>query len=84
MDNNTIKNNQNKNNENFKITGDWATQSKQLKEQYKQLTDADLKFEQGKESDLISRLETKLGKKREEVIDIIKKSQTKEVETTIK
>jgi hypothetical protein len=61
--------------ENFKITGDWTVQSKQLKEKYSQLTDADLKFEPGKENDLLKRVETRLNKKREEVINIIKKGQ---------
>lgn len=59
--------------ENFKITGDWAAQSKILKEKFSQLTDADLKFEPGKEPELLTRIETKLNKKREEVINIINK-----------
>ncbi|MGL5892202.1 MAG: hypothetical protein ACRC3B_20075 [Bacteroidia bacterium] len=60
----------------FKITGDWAVQSKQLKEQFSQLTDADLTFEAGKEHDLLKKIETRLNKKRDEVINIIKKTQT--------
>jgi hypothetical protein len=66
---------QNKENESFKITGDWAVQSKQLKEKFSQLTDSDLKFEIGKENDLLGRVETRLNKKREEVISIIKNGQ---------
>ena len=66
---------QRKNGETFKITGNWEAQSKQLKEKFSQLTDADLKFEIGKENELLSRMETKLNKKREEVIDIINKGQ---------
>lgn len=65
---------QNKNTE-FKMTGDWAAQSKILKEKFAQLTDIDLKFEAGKENELLTRLETKLHKKRDEVINIIKKGQ---------
>lgn len=61
--------------ENFKITGDWTAQSKTLKEKFAQLTDADLKFEPGKEQELLSRVETRLNKKRDEVINIIKKGQ---------
>lgn len=61
--------------ETFKVTGDWNTQSKQLKEKFSQLTDADLRFETGHENDLLSRIETRLNKKREEVINIIKKGQ---------
>lgn len=66
---------QGKENETFKMTGDWDTQSKQLKEKYSQLTDADLKFEPGKEKDLIDRVQTRLNKKRDEVINIIRKGQ---------
>ena len=69
----------NKNNETFKITGNWDVQSKQLKEKFSQLTDADLKFETGKENELLSRVETRLNKKRDEVINIIKKTQTESV-----
>lgn len=72
--------NSNKNTgEAFKITGDWATQSKQLKSKFSQLTDADLKFETGKESDLLKRVETRLNKNREEVIKIIKSGQLRVV-----
>lgn len=70
---------QSKNGDTFKITGDWTTQSKQLKEKYSQLTDADLKFETGKEEELLSRVETRLNKKREEVINILRKVQPERV-----
>ncbi len=63
--------------EQFKISGNWENQAKDLKQKYSQLTDNDLKFEQGKENDLIKRLETRLNKKREEVINIIRKSEPK-------
>lgn len=59
----------------FKITGDWKEQAKQLKAKFAQLTDADLKFEAGKENELLKRLEQRLNKNREEVINIIKKVQ---------
>jgi len=57
----------------FKITGDWTAQSKTLKANYPQLTDADLKLESGKDLELLTRVETRLHKKRDEVINIIKK-----------
>lgn len=57
----------------FKITGNWAAQSEKLKQKFSQLTDADLKFETGKEGDMLSRVEKKLNKKREEVENIIRK-----------
>ncbi len=60
----------------FKITGNWSTQAKALKEKYSQLTDSDLKFEAGKESDLIKRIETRLNKKHDEVVNILKKAVT--------
>lgn len=63
----------------FKITGNWDKQSQVLKQKFPQLTDQDLKFESGKEEDLLQRVETKLHKKREEVVNIIKKSQPEKV-----
>jgi uncharacterized protein YjbJ (UPF0337 family) len=60
--------------EQFKITGDWKVQSKNLKEKFSQLTDEDLKFEAGKENELLTRVEARLGKKREEVIELVKKA----------
>jgi hypothetical protein len=61
------------------MTGDWKEQSKQLKTKYSALTDADLKYEAGKESDLLKRVETRLNKNREEVVKIIKNVQTVKV-----
>lgn len=58
----------------FKITN-WDESSKKLKEQFSQLTDADLKFETGKENELLNRIETRINKKRSEVIDMINKHQ---------
>lgn len=60
--------------EGFKITN-WDESSKKLKEQFSQLTDADLKFETGKENDLLNRIENRINKRRSEVIDIINKTQ---------
>ncbi len=74
-----IETTQKKTEENFKITGDWAVQLKQLKEKYPQLTDDDLKFEPKKENDLISILQTLLVKNRQEVIDVIKHGQLEKV-----
>lgn len=59
----------------FKMTGDWKEQSRKLKFRYAFLTDEDLKFEPGKENDLLKRIETRLDKKRDEVIKIIKRVQ---------
>ena len=74
-----MENSQNKTTEAFKITGNWANQSKELIGKFSQLTDEDLKFETGKENELLKRVETRLNKNREEVINIIKKGQPKTV-----
>ncbi len=74
-----MENSNKKTTESFKIIGNWETQSKVLKSKFLQLTDADLKFETGKENDLLKRIETRLNKKREEVINIIKKGQPKAI-----
>ena len=65
-----------KSTETFKIGPNWGNQSTQLKAQFSTLSESDLKFETGKESELLGRLQAKLGKNREEVIDIIKKIET--------
>jgi len=65
----------NKSAEVFKISGDWKRQADNLKEKFPRLTDSDLKFESGREDDLLERVEARLHKKREEIINIIKKGQ---------
>lgn len=71
---------QNKNSDQaFKITGNWGEQSKELKSKFSQLTDSDLKVEAGKENEMLKRVETRLNKNREEVVNIIKKGQPKSV-----
>lgn len=61
--------------EGFKITGNWEKRTKQLKHKFSQLTDADLKYETGKDEELLKRLGTRLNKGREEVINIIRKEE---------
>lgn len=68
-----------KSSEHFKITGNWEAKSKKLKAKYPQLTDADLKFEPGKESELLSRMESRLKKTREEVISAIRSAELEKV-----
>jgi hypothetical protein len=58
----------------FAITGNWANQSKVLREKFSKLTEADLKFEPGSEEHLLKRIGTRIGRKREQVISIIKNS----------
>ena len=59
----------------FKMTGNWTNQSLLLQDKFAQLTDADLRFEEGKEEELLERIEARIHKKRDEVINIIKKGQ---------
>lgn len=63
----------------FKITGNWESQSKQLKTKYPQLTESDLKLESGKDSELLTRIESRLHKKREEVIEILNNMKSEKV-----
>ena len=64
-----------KDREHFKITGDWNKQSKRLKVKFPKLTDSDLKFETGKENELLTRIKSRLGKKHPEVMNILKNQQ---------
>lgn len=61
--------------QNYQMTGDWGRQSSLLQEKFPELTDDDLEFEEGKEDELIRRLEVRLNKKHDEVVNIIKKGQ---------
>lgn len=72
---------QNNNQETFKINGDWTAQSKELKTKYNLLTDSDLHFEAGKDTEMLGRIQNRLGKSREETIGIIRTAE-KQVTTT--
>ncbi len=61
----------------FKIKGDWNKQSNGLKINYPNLTNEDVKYEEGKEKDLFERIETRLSKNRNEVIGILIANQEK-------
>ena len=63
----------------FKITGNWYILSKLLKVQFSQLTKEDLAFEAGKENELLYRIATRLNKKQEDVIGIIKENLPKNI-----
>jgi uncharacterized protein YjbJ (UPF0337 family) len=53
------------------IKGNWNIIKGKIKEQYGNLTDNDLAYIEGKSEELIGRLQSKLGKSREKVIEII-------------
>lgn len=54
-----------------KIRGNWKQLKGKLKIKYGQLTDDDLAYQEGKEEQLIGRLQKKLGKTKEEIKEII-------------
>jgi len=55
------------------IKGNWNVIKGKLKQQYGDITDDDLTFAEGKEDELWGRLQKKIGKTKEEIIDEIKK-----------
>ncbi|MEZ2445200.1 CsbD family protein [Chitinophaga sp. RCC_12] len=56
----------------LQIKGKWNEIKGTLKQQYADLTDDDLLYEEGQEDKLIGKLQQKLGKSRDEVIDLLK------------
>jgi uncharacterized protein YjbJ (UPF0337 family) len=53
------------------LKGRWNEVKGKLKQKYGELTDDDLVFAEGKEEELLGRLQQKLGKKKEEIRQII-------------
>jgi uncharacterized protein YjbJ (UPF0337 family) len=51
----------------LQIKGSWNEIKGKLKQKYAQLTDDDLTFAEGKEEELLGRLQQRLGKSKEEV-----------------
>ena len=49
------------------IKGNWNEIKGKLKQKYAQLTDDDLTFAEGKEEELMGRLQQRIGKKKEEI-----------------
>jgi len=49
------------------LKGNWNEAKGKLKQKYSELTDDDLTFAEGKEDELIGRLQKKLGKTKDEV-----------------
>ena len=68
-----------KQNPTFTIKENWEINSKELKKKYPKLTDSDLKFETGKEAELLQSVQARLGKTRKEVINIINEVQPEKV-----
>jgi uncharacterized protein YjbJ (UPF0337 family) len=52
---------------NLQIKGSWNAVKGKLKQKYGQLTDDDLAFAEGKEDELLGRLQQKVGKSKEDL-----------------
>jgi uncharacterized protein YjbJ (UPF0337 family) len=52
---------------NLQLRGSWNEIKGKLKQKYGQLTDQDLTFAEGKEDELLGRLQKRLGKTKEEL-----------------
>lgn len=53
------------------LKGQWNVIKGKLKQQYADLTDDDLVYEEGQEDELLGRLQKKLGKSKEEARDYL-------------
>ena len=52
----------------MELKGNWNEWKGKLKQQYGQLTEDDLKYEEGKDDEFLGRLQTKLGKTKDDVV----------------
>lgn len=50
-----------------KIKGNWNEMKGKLKEEYAELTEDDLMYQEGQEDQLLGRIQQKIGKSKEEV-----------------
>jgi uncharacterized protein YjbJ (UPF0337 family) len=57
----------------LKLKGSWNELKGKMKQQYGELTDDDLAYEDGKDDELLGRIQQRLGKTKEQVIDWIQK-----------
>ena len=55
------------------LKGNWNEVKGKLKQKYGQLSDDDLTYVEGKEDELLGRLQQKTGKKKEELVEEINK-----------
>jgi uncharacterized protein YjbJ (UPF0337 family) len=53
------------------VQGNWIAQKDKLKKKFGTLTDEDLAFEEGKKDEMLVRVQTKIGKSKEELQAII-------------
>jgi uncharacterized protein YjbJ (UPF0337 family) len=55
----------------FPVKGNWSEQKSKLKAKFPTLTDADLQYENGKKDEMLTNVQTKLGKTKEELDTIM-------------
>jgi uncharacterized protein YjbJ (UPF0337 family) len=60
------------------LKGHWNEFKGKIKQKYADLTDDDLKWEEGKEDEMIGRLQAKLGKTKEEIHKLIEDMKSEE------
>lgn len=53
----------------LKLKGTWNEVKGKIKQQYADLTDDDLLYEEGQEDELVGRIQKKTGKTRDQVVD---------------
>lgn len=53
------------------VKGNWDIQKAKLKQKYADLTDDDLMYKEGKNDEMLGRLQVKLGKTKEELVKFI-------------
>jgi uncharacterized protein YjbJ (UPF0337 family) len=59
----------------LELKGRWNEIKGKLKQKYADLTDDDLKYTEGEDEELIGRLQKKLGKTKEEILDAVNSKQ---------
>lgn len=56
----------------LELKGRWNELKGKAKQQYAELTDDDLKYEEGKDDELLGRIQTRLGKTKDEIVEWIR------------
>jgi uncharacterized protein YjbJ (UPF0337 family) len=56
----------------LELKGKWNELKGKAKQAHADLTDDDLQYEEGKDDELLGRIQTRLGKTREQVVDWLK------------
>ena len=54
-----------------RVKGNWNELKGKIKQEYAELTEDDLTYEEGKEDEMLGRLQNKIGKSKQEVKDWI-------------